>query len=422
LADDALSSKSSKLRTWLIVAGLVGGLLAGATLRRFQVNNEEAVAIAQLIGSLWLNALRITLAPLIFSLVVTGVASAASSHLGWQLGRRVSRFFLLLLLASAAMGAVTGAILLDLGPMAAIERAHEAAPVTVPHASEWLAGLIPPNIIAAAADGAIVPLVLFALALAIAAVRLGDRAKPVLVFFEASSEIMLAIVQWILSMAPIGVFMLAFSLSAETGPNTGAFIGWYVIVQIAVTLVLAALMYILAASTGLSFKEFAREAAPAQAIAASTRSSLAALPMMVEAAKRLGLPKRSAAVVLPLAVAAFRIAAPASIVIVTLALSKIAGVELGLVQFSLVVLMAVLNTLVIAGLPNQVTFFAAYAPPALAVGVPIEAIPLFLAIDAIPDIFYTISNVTADLAVTAAVDRENIGRAEEQSGTRLISD
>ena len=67
--------------------------------------------------------------------------------------------------------------------------------------------------------------------------------------------------------------------------------------------------------------------------------------------------------------------------------------------------MATLNTLVIAGLPNQITFFAAYAPPALAAGVPIELLPLVLAIDTIPDIFYTVSNVTADLAVTAVAAR-----------------
>jgi len=211
------------------------------------------------------------------------------------------------------------------------------------------------------------------------------------------------IVQWVLVVAPIGVFALAFSLGATTGLGAGAFVGWYVVVQIIATLLLAALMYPLAVKSGLSFGAFSRAAAPAQAVAASTQSSLASLPVMVEAAGRLGLPARSAAVVLPLAVAVFRIAAPASIVIVTLALSRITGVELGLPQLAIVMLMATLNTLVIAGLPNQITFFAAYAPPALAVGVPVELLPIFLAIDAIPDIFYTVTNVTADLAVTSAV-------------------
>ena len=90
----------------------------------------------------------------------------------------------------------------------------------------------------------------------------------------------------------------------------------------------------------------------------------------------------------------------------TLALARLSGVELGWTQLAVVVAFATLNTLVIAGLPNQITFFAAYAPPAVAVGVPIELLPIFLAVDAVPDIFYTLSNVTADLAVTSLVGND----------------
>ena len=394
--------KASRLRAWPIVAGLAGGLILGAALHAARAEVDTAISVAQLVGSLWLNALRITLVPLIFALVVTGVATAAATRAGGQLGRRIGVLFVSLLLLSAVVGAVLGALLLDIGPDAAMA-GGAAKPVEVPGASAWILGLVPPNIVSAAAEGAIVPLVLFALIFGLAAVRLGDRAAQVLSFFDAIAAIMVTIVQWVLLAAPIGVFALAFALGATTGFGAGAFVGWYVIVQIVATLLLAALMYPLAARSGLSLRAFARAAAPAQAVAASTQSSLATLPVMVEAAARLRLPERSAAVVLPLAVALFRLAAPASIVIVTLALSRLTGVEIGWPQMVIVILMATLNTLVIAGLPNQITFFAAYAPPALAVGVPVELLPLFLAIDAIPDIFYTVTNVTADLAVTSAV-------------------
>ena len=400
---DAIAAPSTtRLRAWPIVAGLVAGLVLGGSLHALNAGTDTANSIAQLVGSLWLNALRITLVPLIFSLVVTGIAAAASNRAGGQLGRRTGFLFVLFLLLSAFVGAILGSLLLDIGPAASIA-AVKSSPVEVPGASAWILGLVPPNIVSAAADGAIVPLVMFALIFSLAAVRLGDRASQVLSLFEAIGAIMVTIVQWVLVVAPIGVFALAFSLGATTGLGAGAFVGWYVVVQIMATLLLAALMYPLAVKSGLSFGAFSRAAAPAQAVAASTQSSLASLPVMVEAAGHLGLPERSAAVVLPLAIAVFRIAAPASIVIVTLALSRITGIELGLPHLAVVMLIATLNTLVIAGLPNQITFFAAYAPPALAVGVPVELLPIFLAIDAIPDIFYTVTNVTADLAVTSAV-------------------
>jgi Na+/H+-dicarboxylate symporter len=151
---------------------------------------------------------------------------------------------------------------------------------------------------------------------------------------------------------------------------------------------------------------FARAAAPAQAVAASTQSSLASLPPMLAGAERLNLPGTTSSVVLPLAVAVFRIAAPATIVIVALAMARMTGTEVGLPQMAIIVALATINTLVIAGLPNQITFFAAYAPPALAAGIPIELLPLFLAVDTIPDIFYTITNVTADLSVTSVLGRK----------------
>ncbi len=420
MPETATASKTTRLRVWPIVAGLVGGLILGAALHALQANVDVGISIARTVGRLWLNALTISLVPLIFSLVVTGVAAAASNRLGGRIGQRTAILFVSLLLLSAIVGAVLGSLLLDLGPAASLATTN-AKTVEVPEASAWVIGLIPSNIITAAADGAIVPLILFALIFAFAAVRLGDQATQVLDFFEALSEIMIMIVRWVLVVAPLGVFALAFALGATTGLGAGAFVGWYVIVQIIVTLSLGALMYPLAVRSGVSFSAFGRAAAPAQAIAASTQSSLASLPVMIEAARRLGLPERSTAVVLPLAVAVFRIAAPASIVIVTLALSRIMGVELGLPQLVIVMLIATLNTLVIAGLPNQITFFAAYAPPALAVGVPVELLPIFLAIDVIPDIFYTITNVTADVAVTSAASggpsAPVAGRVDRSSAT-----
>ena len=128
---------------------------------------------------------------------------------------------------------------------------------------------------------------------------------------------------------------------------------------------------------------------------------------MLAATRTLGLARAEADMVLPMAVALFRIAAPASIVIVSLALAQLAGVTLGPLQLAIIAGLAVINTLTIAGLPNQITFFAAYAPPALAAGLPIELLPLMLAVDAIPDMAYTLSNVTADLGIATL-----LGRAE----------
>lgn len=404
-----------------ILTGLAAGLLLGTLGAWAGLQLGPALGIAGAIGGLWLDALRMTVVPLVFSLIVTGIASAAATASAGGVTRRALILFILLLLGSASLAALLGPLLLGAwsppaGALDALRSGLGPSEVPqVPPVAEWFRTLIPTNVVTAAAEGAIVPLTIFALLFGLAAARLPvDRSAPLLGFFAAVADTMLTIVRWILLLAPIGVFALAFGVGVRLGVGAGAVLAHYVAVQIIVTLVLGLSMYplaILAGRQGLAV--FARAAFPAQAVAASTQSSLASLPPMVAGAERLKLPPATASVILPLAVALFRIAAPASIVIVTLAMARMSGVEVGAAQIAIAALLASINTLVIAGLPNQVTFFAAYAPPAIAAGVPVELLPLLLAVDTIPDIFYTISNVTADLAVTSVVGR---GSAEDEAG------
>jgi Na+/H+-dicarboxylate symporter len=396
-----------------ILIGLAAGLLLGTLGAWAQWPLETTLGIAGTIGGLWLDALRMTVVPLVFSLIVTGIAAAAATASAGGVTRRALILFTGLLLCSAILAALLGPVLLGAwspapGALQAFQAGLGSGEVPdVPPVAEWFRTLVPTNVVAAAAEGAIVPLTIFALIFGLAAARLPkEQSAPLLGFFASAAEAMLVIVRWILLLAPIGVFALAFGVGARLGLGAGAALAHYVGVQIAVTILLGLSMYPLAVAAGrVRPGAFARAALPAQAVAASTQSSLASLPPMVAGAERLNLPHATSSVVLPLAVALFRIAAPASIVIVTLAMARMSGVEIGPAQIAIAALLATINTLVIVGLPNQVTFFAAYAPPAIAAGVPIELLPLLLAVDTIPDIFYTVSNVTADLAVTTVVSR-----------------
>lgn len=383
-----------------VVAGLVLGIMAGP--------GSAAIPAAQLVGGLWLDGLRMTVIPLVFGLIVTGIGSTLRQG-GAALTRRALFSFMALLLLSALVGLGLGSLLLAGWQLpAGLARPDQAIPA-LPATADTIRALMPANPIGAAAQGAIVPVVLFALVFAFALARIeAARARAIADLLGGLVDTMLVIVGWVLWLAPIGVFALAFAVAARTGLAVGAALGWYVIVQIIATLALAAIIYLLVALSGrVGIGRFARAAAPAQAVAFTTQSSLAALPAMLAATRTLGLARAEADMVLPMAVALFRIAAPASIVIVSLALAQLAGVTLGPLQLAIIAGLAVINTLTIAGLPNQITFFAAYAPPALAAGLPIELLPLMLAVDAIPDMAYTLSNVTADLGIATL-----LGRAE----------
>lgn len=229
---------------------------------------------------------------------------------------------------------------------------------------------------------------------------------------HAIAESMLVIVGWVLRLAPLGVAALALAAGARLGVGIGAALATYVFVQIVAAIALIALCYLAVALFGrVRLARFARAAAPAQAVALSTQSSLASLPPMVAGAERLDLPESVTGLVLPLAVATFKIAAPLAALTVALTLARLHDIEIGPAQLILAGMLAVISTLAVVGLPGQVSFFAANAPAALALGAPIELLPLLLAIDTVPDTIRTVANVTADMAAAALVAARTPGPA-----------
>ena len=172
--------------------------------------------------------------------------------------------------------------------------------------------------------------------------------------------------------------------------------------QCIVTVILS---YPLAMMGGVSLARFARALVPVQAVAFSTQSSLGTLPVMVERAQDfLGIPERVAGLVLPLAVAIFRITSPVANLSVALFIAHVSGLEPSVGQMAAAGVVALAVSIGTVGLPGQVSFFASMAPICLALGVPLELLPLLLAVEVIPDIFRTLGNVSADMAVTVVLD------------------
>ncbi len=165
---------------------------------------------------------------------------------------------------------------------------------------------------------------------------------------------------------------------------------------------------------------FARGVAPAQAVAISTQSSLASLPAMLRGAGTLGVPVETSGVVLPLAVAVFRVTAPPMNLAVALYIAHWYGIELTPFQYAAAVGAATVTTFSGVGLPGQITFYAGVAPICLAIGVPIEALGLLIAVETIPDIFRTIGNVTMDVAVTTVISERVGGGAETSEADAIL--
>jgi Na+/H+-dicarboxylate symporter len=263
--------------------------------------------------------------------------------------------------------------------------------------------LVPVNPVAAAAAGQMMPLVLFAILFGFAATRLPRRDDGgVIALLDDTARIMLTIVEWVLWFAPLGIFLLALSAALHAGSGLASVLGHYVALEIATAILAIAACYVLVGIRGPHLLwRFAKGALAPQAMAAGTCSSMATLPAMIEAAiGPMGISEPVAGTLLPLAATSFRFASTASTMVgVTLA-AYAAGIHPSVAQLIVAAIVSMLANMGSAGLPGAAVVYAMDAPGFQVLGAPLGLIPFYIATIAVPDIFLTTANVTADLTVT----------------------
>jgi len=380
------------------------------------------VTVAEPVGGMWLNALRMTIVPLVVSLLVTGIAASAAAARAGRLATRAMILFVALLWTSALAAALLTPALLGLFPLpaeatAALRDALSAAgPVgEAPGFADFLASIVPSNPVAAAAEDAILPLILFTLVFAFALTRLPEAPRERLTqFFQAVADTMLVVIGWVLWIGPIGVFALAFVVGARAGGAAFGALVHYVLIVSAIGVVIWLAAWPLALfGARISPGRFTRAVAPSQAVAFSTQSSLASLPAMLRGAGQLDVPVAAAGVALPMAVAVFRATGPAMNLAVAIYIAYWFGVELTPAMLAIGVAAAATTTMGAVGIPGQASFVTSIAPICLAMGLPIEPLALLIAVEVLPDIVRTLGNVSMDVAATATVARRAGFTAEE---------
>ena len=277
----------------------------------------------------------------------------------------------------------------------------------MPGLADFITSLIAPNVVAAAAQTAMLPLTVFFALFAVAVARLPESQRDTLLaFFLALANAMLTLIGWVLWIAPVGVFALGIGVAAQAGGGAFATFLHYIMAVTMMGTVVFLGAYLLAWIGGrIAPHRFARAMVPAQAVGFSTQSSLASLPAMLASARRLGLRDSTADFALPLAVAIFRATSPAMNLAVAIYVAHWLGIEISVQQMAIGVGVAFITTLGSVSLPGTISFIAAIAPICMAMGIPLEPLGLLVAIETFPDIMRTVGNVTMDIAVTGTVAR-----------------
>jgi len=278
------------LRAYGALAALVLGLVLGAFSDRLAPSaRDSTLAVAGFVGTLWLNALKMTVIPLVVALLVVGIAKSREAAMAGRIAGRSVAWIVIICTLSAVFGAVMIQLLTKLFPLArdtaaSLQRGlagvEDKAATPLPGIADFFKGVIPDNIFAAATNGDILPLVVASVLFALALAGISQAGRcAVVILFEAIADAFVVIIGWVLWLAPLGVLALAYTVGAAAGGAAFAGLGHYVVLISIIGVLVTAAGYPLACIGGrIGFGAFARALIGPQTVAISTRSSLASLP------------------------------------------------------------------------------------------------------------------------------------------------
>ncbi|WP_321391437.1 dicarboxylate/amino acid:cation symporter [Emcibacter sp.] len=417
-----MSHKHSMIVLYLIALGMIAGLAAGWYF-------GEDILVVKWLGVLFLNALKMTIIPLILAAVISGVASLGDVR---KLGRP-GGLTMLYYLSTTILAIIIGLFLVNLiEPGVGVEMTAEAKAAGASLAQEKggstfvdiIMSLISPNLVQSAAELQLLPLVVFAVIFGAAVTTVGDSGAAVIRFFEGLNEAMMKLVGWIMYFAPVGVFALVASSLGEAGGGdafmaTVTGIGKYVSTVLIALAVHSVLLFVIMIFLSRRGPSFLTDMARALMTAFGTASSSATLPITMECAKEHGLSDRSVRFVLPLGSTVNMNGTALYEAIAAMFIAQMYGIDLGMGEQILIVITATLAAIGAAGIPQAgtVTMLIVLA----AVGLPAEGIGVLLSVDWFLDRFRTTVNVWGD-AVGAAVMNKYMMADEEKAMVEVFKD
>lgn len=391
-----------------ILIAMVLGVVVGLALNPFASNIIVSDYIIgfffQLFGSVFIALIKMMVVPLVFVSLTLGAAQMGDVKKLGRIGGKTLGFYLFTTAVAITIAIIVGTIFHPgtYMQMSTDGLTYEAA--ETPAFVDVLIGMVPTNPFAAMANGNMLQIIVFALLTGTTITVLGDKVKMVKDLFEQLNEIILKMVMIIMKMAPIGVFALVGKTMATFGFDAIGSLVVYMLCVLFALLVHAAVTYqgILFITTRLNPIQFFKNFFPAIAVAFSTSSSSATLPITIETTeKRLGVKRELASFTLPLGATINMDGTAIMQGVATVFIAQLYGIPLGIGDFVTVIITATLASIGTAGVPGVGLVMLSMVLSQ--VGLPVEAIGIIMGIDRILDMCRTAVNITGDAVCTLVV-------------------
>ncbi|WP_195574511.1 dicarboxylate/amino acid:cation symporter [Paenibacillus sp. 1001270B_150601_E10] len=369
----------------------------------------ESSADIGIVGSIYVSLIKMVVMPLVFSTIITSITSVPNMNVLKKLGTKTIAIFLITTAIAATIG-IGVAVVVDPGSGIAhnseVSQSFEAR--EIPSFKEVLLDLVPSNPVSEMAEGKVVPVIIFAFFIAIAIIWEGgrhpERVEPLKNFFQSLSHVMFRVTKLVIRLTPYGVLGLMTAMSARYGLETLKELAWF----IAAVYIACFIHMFITYSALLSFVarvnplRFFKKAYPTIAVAFTTRSSYATLPVNLEViTKRMKVSERVASFVAPLGATINMNGCGIYPAIVAVFVAKVFGIDLGVTDYLLIIAVATLASIGVAGVPGPASISTTVV--LVQAGLPLEGFALVLGIDAIVDMARTAVNATGTTVASVLV-------------------
>lgn len=395
-----MKAKKSINITLAIFLGLVLGILFGLLMPG---RYEFLLPAVELVSSLYMNALRMMIYPLVFCSLIVGIQGIGSVGATGRIGGQSVLYFAVTTLFASTLGLFLPQML-GVGKGVSIQMMEsdvEAAQFT--SLVDTIKNLIPSNPVASFANGDMLQVLVFAIVMGIACLALREKARPVVQLCEALNEICVKVVTWVMHCTPVGVFCSIAAVMYANGIDTMIALG-----QVLIALYVTMFLYILIVYGGIvkfigkyPVGKFFKTIMPAAMNAFGTCSSSATIPISKRCADELGIPNEISSLALPLGATINMDAVSIVMSFMVVFFANACGVELDL---GLMVVVMLSNTLLSIGAPgvpgSAIACFAALSSIA---GLPAGVMGVYISVNTLCDMGATCCNVLGDIACSVAM-------------------
>ena len=392
-----------------IVIGMILGITVGL------IFGEDAVVLKP-IGSFFVNTIKMLIVPLVFCSIIVGITSMQDTNKMGRIGFKAIMFYLISTAVAITIGLVLGHVLQPGAGLGLVAQQVEVVKETS-SLVDTLVALVPTNPVSALAQGHILQIIVFAVALGVSLTLIGEKGKPAVALFESLAEAMYKLTDLVMKLAPYGVFALMAWVAGKFGLAL-----LLPLVKVIGAVYLGSILHVLGVYSALilfiaklSPVQYFRGIVDAQVVAFTTTSSAGTLPVSMKCAREnLGVSKGVSSFVLPLGTTINMDGTALYQGVTTLFVAQAFGIDLGMPEYITIILTATLASIGTAGVPGAGLIMLTLV--LTTVGLPVEGVALIAGIDRILDMARTTVNISGDIAASVI-----IAKSEKELDTTIYN-